>query len=163
MNTSDPSTVRTAPRPTGTATVAVPAAGPASPPGPPGEAGLLDEIARMLGRIPGMPALTPGLPAPGCEEPFGMDTMLGDDLELESIDLVTLAGHLEERYGERVNLAEFLAGLDIDSIIALTVGDLVRHVRDSLTGPARAAAYPDGPGPGPAPYPESEHTHPAED
>ncbi|MFK8909840.1 acyl carrier protein, partial [Streptomyces sp. YS-3] len=60
------------------------------------------------------------------------DTLFGDDLELESIDLVMLSGHLEERYGERVNFAEFVAGLEIDEIIALTVGRLVAHVVDCL-------------------------------
>jgi acyl carrier protein len=51
-----------------------------------------------------------------------------EDLELESIDLVALAGRLQERYGERVNLAEFLADKDLDEVIALTVGQLVRFV-----------------------------------
>ena len=59
-------------------------------------------------------------------------TTVNRDLELESIDLVTLAGLLEERYGQRVNLAEFLAGMDFDEIIELTVGRLVEHVVWSL-------------------------------
>ncbi|MCS0635748.1 acyl carrier protein [Streptomyces sp. LP05-1] len=65
------------------------------------------------------------------------ETRLGEDLELESIDLVTLSGHLAERYGERANLAQFVAGLDPDAIIALTVGDLVDHIvaaRTSVAG-----------------------------
>ncbi|MGW1809408.1 acyl carrier protein [Streptomyces sp. NPDC002078] len=61
-----------------------------------------------------------------------MSTTFNRDLELESIDLVTLAGLLEERYGQRVNLAEFLAGMDFDEIIELTVGRLVEHVVWSL-------------------------------
>lgn len=64
---------------------------------------------------------------------IGMATSFNRDLELESIDLVTLAGLLEERYGERVNLAEFLAGMEFDEIIELTVGRLVDHVVRSLT------------------------------
>ncbi|MET9450825.1 acyl carrier protein [Streptomyces cinerochromogenes] len=63
---------------------------------------------------------------------IGMSTTFNRDLELESIDLVTLAGLLEERYGQRVNLAEFLAGMDFDEIIDLTVGRLVEHVVWSL-------------------------------
>src|SRR5439155_26568391 len=51
-----------------------------------------------------------------------------EDLELESIDLVALAGRLQEHYGERVNLAEFLADKDLEEVIALTVGQLVRFV-----------------------------------
>lgn len=61
-----------------------------------------------------------------------MSTTFNRDLELESIDLVTLAGLLEEHYGQRVNLAEFLAGMDFDEIIDLTVGRLVEHVVWSL-------------------------------
>jgi acyl carrier protein len=63
---------------------------------------------------------------------IGMDTRFHDDLELESIDLVTLAGKLEEHYGSRVNFAEFIADLDIEEIIALTVGRLVRYVAAAL-------------------------------
>ncbi|MEV5147420.1 acyl carrier protein [Streptomyces sp. NPDC052727] len=63
---------------------------------------------------------------------IGMSTTFNRDLELESIDLVTLAGLLEERYGQRVNLAEFLAGMEFEEIVDLTVGRLVEHVVWSL-------------------------------
>ncbi|MGW7236299.1 acyl carrier protein [Streptomyces sp. NPDC054804] len=63
---------------------------------------------------------------------IGMGTTFNRDLELESIDLVTLAGLLEERYGKRVNFAEFLAGMEFDEIIGLTVGRLVEYVVWSL-------------------------------
>ena len=63
---------------------------------------------------------------------IAMDTRFHDDLELESIDLVTLAGRLAQRYGEAVNFAEFVADLDLDQIIALTVGQLVEYVLASL-------------------------------
>ena len=59
---------------------------------------------------------------------IGMDTTFHDDLEMESIDLVSLSGLLAERYGGQVNVAEFIADLDLDSIIGLTVGRLVRYV-----------------------------------
>lgn len=61
-----------------------------------------------------------------------LDTTFRDDLDLESIDLVALGGLLGERYGDRVNFAEFVADLDLDEIIALTVGDLVEYVLTSL-------------------------------
>lgn len=61
-----------------------------------------------------------------------MDSTFHEDLELESIDLVALAGQLEERYGSRVNFAEFIADLELDEIIALTVGRLVNHVVAAL-------------------------------
>lgn len=63
---------------------------------------------------------------------IGMETTFNRDLELESIDLVTLAGLLQERYGSRVNFAEFLAGMEFDEIIELTVGRLVEYVVQSL-------------------------------
>ena len=62
-----------------------------------------------------------------------LDTTFHDDLELESIDLVTLAGKLEERYGSSVNFAEFIAELELEEIIALTVGKLVEYVATALS------------------------------
>jgi acyl carrier protein len=64
---------------------------------------------------------------------IGMDTSFHEDLELESIDLVTLAGKLEQRYGSRVNFAEFIADLELEAIIALTVGQLVHYVAGALS------------------------------
>jgi len=61
-----------------------------------------------------------------------METKFHDDLELESIDLVTLSGHLRERYGERINFATFIADRDLEEIIALTVGELVDFVVEAL-------------------------------
>jgi acyl carrier protein len=55
-----------------------------------------------------------------------------EDLELESIDLVALTGLITERWGEPVNLAEFLAEKDLDEVIALKVGDLVDFVSGAL-------------------------------
>jgi acyl carrier protein len=73
------------------------------------------------------------------EDEYGLDdveigphTTFNRDLELESIDLVTLAGMLQERYGDRVNFAEFLAGMEFDEIIELTVGRLVEYVVTGL-------------------------------
>lgn len=57
-----------------------------------------------------------------------METRFAEDLELESIDLVTLAGSLEARYGRQVNFAAFVADLELDAIIDLSVGQLVRYV-----------------------------------
>ncbi|MEU0373996.1 phosphopantetheine-binding protein [Streptomyces sp. NPDC006283] len=61
-----------------------------------------------------------------------METRFHDDLDLESIDLVTLGGYLGSRYGERVNLADFLASLELEEIISLTIGRLVTFVTGSL-------------------------------
>jgi acyl carrier protein len=61
-----------------------------------------------------------------------MDTLFTDDLELESIDLVTLAGMLKARWGDRINFAEFIAGKKLEEIIGLTVGQLADYVVDRL-------------------------------
>lgn len=73
------------------------------------------------------------LPEAGLEDTeIGRETLFHDDLELESIDLVSLAGLLREHYGERVNLALFIADLELDEIIELTVGQLADYVAASL-------------------------------
>ncbi|WP_370949092.1 acyl carrier protein [Amycolatopsis sp. cg5] len=62
-----------------------------------------------------------------------MDTKFHDDLELESIDLVALAGSLRDRYGETINFAQFIADKELGEIMAMTVGELVRFVVKSLS------------------------------
>ncbi|WP_327633228.1 phosphopantetheine-binding protein [Kribbella sp. NBC_00482] len=61
-----------------------------------------------------------------------MATKFHDDLELESIDLVTLSGQLREHYGDRINFAAFVADKELEEIIALTVGELVVFVVEAL-------------------------------
>lgn len=68
------------------------------------------------------------------DAPITRETLFHDDLELESIDLVTLAGSLGERYGDAINFAEFIADLELEAIIQLTVGDLVDYVVRALSG-----------------------------
>jgi acyl carrier protein len=57
-----------------------------------------------------------------------METSFTEDLEIESIDLVTLAGALRAQWGDRVNVADFIAGMELDEIIGLKVGALVSYV-----------------------------------
>ncbi len=66
------------------------------------------------------------------EIPITRGSRFHDDLELESIDLVTLAGSLGEKYGDTVNFAEFIADLELEEIIELTVGRLVDYVTAAL-------------------------------
>ena len=87
---------------------------------------VLAEIARMLRTV---------LDEYGLDDiEITMQSRFTEDLELESIDLVTLAGSLEERYGRQVNFAEFVADLELEEIIGLTVGRLVEYVVRSLNG-----------------------------
>ncbi|MFC9972956.1 acyl carrier protein [Spirillospora sp. NPDC127200] len=63
---------------------------------------------------------------------IGPDTTFNDELALESIEFVALAEKLQERYGGRVDFAAFIAGMDLDEIMNMTVGDLVRHIEARL-------------------------------
>jgi acyl carrier protein len=53
---------------------------------------------------------------------------LEGDLHLDSIEFTALAARLQAAYGGKVDLLGFVAGLDIDQIIALTVGDVTEYV-----------------------------------
>jgi acyl carrier protein len=55
------------------------------------------------------------------------ESRLEDDIRLESMEVLALGDSLRTAYG--VDLPTHLAGLDIDAIIALTVGDLVALCR----------------------------------
>ncbi|MBH1932964.1 acyl carrier protein [Streptomyces sp. AV19] len=61
-----------------------------------------------------------------------METLFVEDLDLESIDLVTLTGELRTHYGEHVDFPAYFASLDIGEIAGLTVGHLVHHIVDRL-------------------------------
>jgi acyl carrier protein len=56
------------------------------------------------------------------------ESMITEDLELESIEFVALAEKLRDRYGEQVDFVDWIAGLELDQIILLTVGQLVDFV-----------------------------------
>lgn len=57
---------------------------------------------------------------------------LDQDLWLDSLEVAALAGLLRDAFGDRVDLAAFLAGLDFERLVALTVADLAAHVRRCL-------------------------------
>jgi acyl carrier protein len=61
-----------------------------------------------------------------------LDTAFRDDLDVESIELVALGEALRERFGERVQLAQWIGSMEVDEIIAMTVGQLVDHIVGSL-------------------------------
>jgi acyl carrier protein len=62
----------------------------------------------------------------------GAGTRLEGDLYLDSLDLVALGALLRDRYGTAVDLTGYVAGLDIDQIISLTVADVAAYVTRSL-------------------------------
>ncbi|ADP79618.1 acyl carrier protein [Pseudofrankia inefficax] len=61
-----------------------------------------------------------------------MDTLFHSELELESIDLVTLGVMLAARYGDQVSMAEFLSDKDLADVIGLRVGQVVDYVVSRL-------------------------------
>jgi acyl carrier protein len=71
-------------------------------------------------------------------------TRLERDLRLDSLDLVVLGALLRDRYGTAVDLVGYVAGLDIDEIIELTVGDVRGYVNRCRAGrrPQRPAEQP---------------------
>jgi acyl carrier protein len=56
------------------------------------------------------------------------DTRFDEDLALESIEFVALGEQLRERYGERVDFVGFIANLELDEIMSLTVGRLEAYI-----------------------------------
>ncbi len=59
-------------------------------------------------------------------------TRLEEDLQVESVDLLRVAELLRARFGERVDVLSHVTELDIDELIALTVGDLAGYVTRAL-------------------------------
>lgn len=62
------------------------------------------------------------------------------DLDVESIELVALGEALRARYGEGIRLAQWIGDMELEEIIAMTVGQLVDHIVEALTGPGPEAA-----------------------
>lgn len=63
------------------------------------------------------------------DAPLAMETSFNADLELESIEFVALAELLQQRYGADLDFVDWLSNKELDDIIALTVGDLVRFIQ----------------------------------
>ncbi|QXC59427.1 acyl carrier protein [Aquihabitans sp. G128] len=100
----------------------------------PDAASVLAELERILTEVIGDDLLL--------DEPLSMATSFDEDLQLESIEFVALAEKLLDTYGERVDFVTWMAGMELDEIIALTVGQVVDFVVASLSGPAPAAGSP---------------------
>lgn len=62
------------------------------------------------------------------------------DLGMESLDVVTLAGRMQVRYGQRVNFAAFVSGIGAGDVNELRIGAVVGYIADSLNGQPEVAA-----------------------
>jgi acyl carrier protein len=91
-----------------------------SAPARPDEERLLAEVIGLLREATGEDAQWAGRVTPS--------SRIEGDLRLDSLEVVTLGELLRDAHGDLVDLPAFLAGLDIDQIIALTVGDLVAYL-----------------------------------
>jgi acyl carrier protein len=89
---------------------------------------VLDEITAILAEVLGEEYVS--------DIEITLDTSFSEDLALESIEFVELSEKLQDRYGTRVNLAIFFADMDIDTIMVLTVGQLVDYVQAQLAATA---------------------------
>ncbi len=58
----------------------------------------------------------------------GMTTSFADDLELESIEFVVLAERIQQRFGTDIDFVSWISDMDLDGIIGLSVGDVVRFI-----------------------------------
>ncbi len=86
--------------------------------------GVLAEVVRALVEVVGDDFLL--------EVEVGPETTLNGTLALESIEFVALAERLRMRYGAAVDPVALVAGMDLDQIIGMTVGDLVEHIESRL-------------------------------
>jgi acyl carrier protein len=64
------------------------------------------------------------------------DTAFSDDLALESIEFVALSEELQEYYGDRVDFTAFIADMELDAIMAMTVGTLTGYIESQLAATA---------------------------
>jgi acyl carrier protein len=77
---------------------------------------------------------------------IGSASRLDGDLLLDSIEWAALGQRLRERHGDQVDLAGFVADLELDEIIELTVGDVAGYVATrTLGGQAGGAGEAGGP------------------
>lgn len=89
------------------------------------EARVLTEMTGMLRDVIGEEYVT--------DMEITLGTSFNEDLELESIEFVTLADSMRERYGDTVDFVGFLAEMDVDQVINMRVGEVVRFITDCLT------------------------------
>jgi len=68
------------------------------------------------------------------DQPITLATSFSRDLELESIEFVSLAEKLRDHYGDEVNFAAWLSNKGLEEIVQLKVGDLVEFIDRCRTG-----------------------------
>jgi acyl carrier protein len=100
------------------------ASGQVRPGGDPTEE-IMETVGRMVTEIIGEDYLM--------DIPITAETSFSDDLEMESIEFVALAERLSDHYGDTVDFVGWMAEMELEEIIALTVGQLVDFIAGCLT------------------------------
>ncbi len=59
-------------------------------------------------------------------------TRFGEDLELESIEFITIAAAFDQEFGGQVQFIAWLSAQSFDALISLTVGDVSAHIAQAL-------------------------------
>jgi acyl carrier protein len=54
------------------------------------------------------------------------------DLEMDSIQIVHLAEHINERYGKQVDFVGWLSSKSVKELLALTVGNVAAFIEESI-------------------------------
>ena len=87
---------------------------------------VFSEVRTIIGQVMGEDFIS--------EIEIDSDTSFNLDLEVESIEFVALAEELQTKYGDGIDFAGWLATMEVDEIIALTVGELVQFILSCLNG-----------------------------
>lgn len=66
------------------------------------------------------------------ESEIGLDSTFAEDIELESTELLEIAERLIETYEGKVDFVEWLADMDLEDIIDISLRDFVEFIVTSL-------------------------------
>ena len=88
------------------------------------EESILDDVRTIIANVIGEDYVA--------EIEIDRDTLFYADLEIESIEFVALGEYLQDRYGDRIDFPAWIATMEVDDIIAMSVGALVDHIVTSL-------------------------------
>ncbi|MEZ5383472.1 MAG: phosphopantetheine-binding protein [Microthrixaceae bacterium] len=91
------------------------------------QADVIEVVAQLVGEVIGEDYVA--------DIDIGGDTSFSDDLEMESIEFVALAEALQLRFGERVDFVAWLAELELDDLIEMTVGRVAAFIAECLAQP----------------------------
>jgi acyl carrier protein len=56
-------------------------------------------------------------------------TTFSKNLEMDSIELVAFSEKVRRSFGDRIDFTGWLSGMDIDQMIALTIGDIIQYIQ----------------------------------